>query len=99
MAADHLRSGLARTLHRRFVIVDDEADVPSTVRRLRPACLERDELVAEVDEGHVPAPPAKLQLAKDPLEELECLVDRAHLDCDVVDAHWTCHGTSVAAAV
>ena len=54
------------------------------VRRLRAARLERDELVAEVDEGHAPAAAAERQLAEDPLEEGECLVDRAHLDGDVV---------------
>ena len=63
------------------------------------ARLERDELVAEVDEGHVPAAAAQRQLAEDRLEERECLVDRAHLDGDVVDADSPRHGTSVAAAV
>ena len=84
MAADHLRSGVARPLHRRLLVVDDEADVAPAVGRLRPPCLEGDELVAEIDERHVPASATELQLAEDPLEELECLVDRADLDGDVV---------------
>ena len=99
MAADHLRAGLARPLHRRLLVVDDEADVAAAVRRLRSARLERDELVAEVDEGHVPAAAAQLQLAEDRLEERERLVDRAHLDGDVVDADRARHGTSLAGAV
>ena len=96
---DHLRAGLARPLHCCLLVVDHEADVASTVRRLRPACLERDELVAEIDEGHVPAASAQRQLPEDRLEERERLVDRAYLDGDVVDADRLRHGTSVATAV
>jgi hypothetical protein len=60
-------------------------EVPAVVGRLTSALLQGDELVAEVDEGHLPAATAERQLAEDPLEELECLVDGAHLDGDVVD--------------
>ena len=47
--------------------------------------LERDELVAQVDEGHAPGPPAQRHVAEDPLEERERLVHVADLDRDVVD--------------
>ena len=99
MPADHLRARVACPLHRRLLVVDDKADVAPAVRRLRTARLERDELVADVDEGHAPAAAAQPELAEDRFEEGKCVVDRADLDGNVVDAHRAWHGTRVAAAV
>ena len=59
MAADHPRARLARAPHDLGLVVDDEAVVPGRDRL--GGALERDELVAEVDEGHRPAPPAELE--------------------------------------
>ena len=58
--------------------------------------LERDELIAEIDEGHPAALPAKLESVDDAAEEREHLVDVPHLDRDVVDADESRHRTSVA---
>ena len=48
--------------------------------------LERDELVAQVDERHAAAAPAQLEVIDELPEELEHLVEVADLDGDVVDA-------------
>ncbi len=47
--------------------------------------LERDELVAEVDERHGAAPPTEVESIDEAPEELQHLVDVADLDGDVVD--------------
>ena len=54
----------------------------------RPArsSLERDELVAEIDEGHAAAASAQLQIVHQLPEELEHRVEVPDLDGDVVDA-------------
>ena len=65
------------------------------VRRLRPSFRERDELVADVDEGHAPGAAAELEV-EDPAVELECVVDAPDLERDVVDANEPWHGTSLA---
>src|SRR5919197_2359430 len=77
---------------RRLLVVDDEAEVPVRVGRLRAAGGERDELVAHVDEGHPAGAPAQLELEDAPVE-LERLLDIAHLERDVVQADEpsTCH--------
>ena len=59
--------------------------MPLVVRGLRPRRAQREELVAEVDEGHAVAdPPAQLE-REDPPVPLERGVDVADLEGDVVD--------------
>ena len=58
---------------------------------------ERDELVAEVDEGHARAAPAQLHVVEDPPEERDRLVDVADLDREVVDADESRHERRVTA--
>src|SRR5262245_49377414 len=94
VVAEHRGACLACPVEGLLAVVDDEADVAISVRRLRPAGREGDELVAEVDEGHPPAATAERQLAEDLLQEGERLVDVADLDGDVVDADRAGHGTS-----
>jgi hypothetical protein len=55
------------------------------VGRLGAALGEREELVAQVDEGHPRHPSAQLDL-EDAAIERERLVEVAHVECDVVDA-------------
>ena len=77
----------ARRAHGRkrgFFVLDDEADVPVAVGRLSSLTRESDELVADVDEGHVSRPPAERDV-EDPPVELERLVYVVDLDGDVVD--------------
>jgi Ca2+-binding RTX toxin-like protein len=54
------------------------------VRRLPAPLRERDELVAEVDEGR-PARPATERQLEDPAVELKCLVDVADFERNVID--------------
>jgi hypothetical protein len=60
--------------------------VTGRVRRLRPALHERDELVAELDEGRVAVAldPSELE---EPAVELDRGVDVADLQRDMVDAY------------
>jgi len=65
------------------------------LRSLRSALGDRDELVAQVDEGHArrPAPQPELE---DPAVELERVVDALDLERNVVDADEPRHGRSLA---
>src|SRR5262249_10442420 len=82
---------LARTLAHRFLVVDDETEVPVVVRPLPAALRERDELVAEIDERHAAHPTAQLHVAEESLPERERLVEVAALERDVVDADRMSH--------
>ena len=64
------------------------------VDTLRTPLGERDELVAHVDERHPAAAPPQLEVEQAAVE-LERLVDRAHLERDVVDADRAGHSPSV----
>jgi hypothetical protein len=86
VVADHLRPGVAGGGERAIAVVDDETDVARLVRGLTPAVREREELVAHVDERHAPPVPAAQPDVEDPPVEVECLVEVADLDRDVVDA-------------
>src|SRR5262249_6333866 len=74
-----LDAGLLERAAGRLLVVDDEAEMPMSVGRLRPAFGERDELVADVDEGHASAASSELEV-EDPSVELERLVDAADLE-------------------
>ena len=65
--------GFTCSAHDFRLIVDDEPVVPGR-DGLRSA-LERDELVAEVDERHASAATAQLEAVDEASEELEHLVD------------------------
>jgi len=60
--------------------------VPLVVRALPPAGGDRDELVAQVDEGHPRYAAAQLE-REQPSVEGKRLVDVADLERDVVDPH------------
>jgi hypothetical protein len=63
--------------------------VTTVVRGLSPTLLQRQKLIAEVNEGHVLAFPAKLE-SEDPSIERQRLVDIAHFEGDVVETDGTC---------
>jgi catechol 2,3-dioxygenase-like lactoylglutathione lyase family enzyme len=90
-----LDAGVNERLARRLLVVDDETEVARPIRGLRSPLGERDELVAQIDEGHAPGAAAKLEL-EDPAVELECFVDAPDLERDVVDADESGHGSSLA---
>ena len=92
---DHPSSRLARAADDLRLVVDDEAVV--TRGHGRGGLLERDELVAEIDERHVPTPPAQVEPIDELPEELEHLVQVADLDGDVVDADEPRHASTVSA--
>ena len=82
----HLHHGrLERAPHLRLV-VDDEPEVATVVARLLAALGERDELVAQVEEGHARRPAAQLEGEQPPVEG-QRLLEVADLERDVVDAH------------
>ena len=93
-----LRAGIGERLARRLLVVDDQTEVTAAVRRLSSALRERDELVADVDEGHVRRASTELEI-EDPAVELERVVDALDLERDVVDPDESRHGTSVASGV
>jgi hypothetical protein len=84
------------TLSHRFLVVDDEPEVATAVGRLGSALLERDELVAQIDERHPGAPAAKLERPEDPLPERKRLLEVANLERDMVDPDRACHDSSLA---
>ena len=84
--AGYLRAGFARRRHHRLDVVDDQPEVTVRVRRLGPALGQREELVTQVDERHPARAAAHRQRPEDSLEKRQRLVDRADLECDVVDA-------------
>ena len=90
MIADHPRACLSGTTHDLGLVVDDEPVVPGRDRL--GGALEREELVAHVDEGHRTAPPSQLEAVDDAPEELDHRVEVADLDGDVVDADEARHG-------
>ena len=82
-AGEDAGAGLLQRAPGSFEIVDDQPDVPVRVGLLGTAGRQRDELVAHVDEGHVP-PAAAQREVEDPSVELEGLVDIADLHRYVV---------------
>ncbi len=81
--ADHAHACLARPADDFRLVVHDEPVVPRRDRLGGP--LERDELVAEVDERHSSTPAAQLHPVDEAPEEVEHLVEISDLDGDVVD--------------
>ena len=69
-----------------LLVVDDEAEVAAVVGRLAAALGERQELVAHVDERHARSAAAELECEQAAVE-IECLVEVADLERDVVDAY------------
>src|SRR3954469_15476529 len=69
---------------RRFLVLDHQAEVAAAGRGGIWRLLQREELVAEVDEGHAIFAAAKLE-AEEVSVEIERLVDVPHLDCDMVE--------------
>ena len=87
-----LDAGVYECLAGRLLVIDDEAEVPRLIGRLGSSGRQRDELVADVDEGHAPCAAAKLEV-KDPAVELEGVLDALDLERDVVDADEPRHGS------
>jgi hypothetical protein len=98
VVADHLGTGLPCGRERSRSVVDDEPDVALGVGRLRTPFGQREELIAHVHERHSAAAAAQLDL-EDAAEEVDCFVQVADLDRDVVDPEKPRHRTSVASAV
>jgi hypothetical protein len=68
-----------------LLVVDDEPEVPGLVWRLGSSCCERDELIAQVDEGHrSPRSAAELELEEASIPG-ERFLDVADLERNVVD--------------
>src|SRR5207245_2319129 len=76
------------------LVVDDESEVPLAIDMRRRIAREREELVAHVDERHPAAAAAQLELEELPVPR-ERLVDRAHLECHMVDADELRHPETV----
>ena len=91
VAAEDLDAGLAGGGEHRGAVVDDEAEVALAVGLAVRALGEREELVAHVDERHPADPAAQLDLEQTSVES-QRLVERADLECDVIDTDRTSHG-------
>ena len=68
-----------------FLVVDDEAEVSAVVGALCPPFLEREELVAEVDEGSGVAPAAQGEVEQATVER-QRLVNVTDLEGNVIEA-------------
>ena len=68
------------------LVVDDEAEMTAIVRGLPSSRLERQELIAQVDEGRTLAPTSQLEVEQAAVER-ERLVDVSDLECDMVQTH------------
>src|SRR6185369_10782178 len=68
-----------------FLVLDHQAEMAAAGRRGVGRFLQREEMVAEVDEGHARLLAAKLQ-GEELAVEIECLVDVADLDRNMVEA-------------
>src|SRR5262252_3743524 len=77
--------GRERAPHRVFV-VDDQSEMTAAVGRLRAALLQREELVAQVDERRGLALAAQLELEQTAIKG-QRLVDIADLQRDMVETH------------
>jgi hypothetical protein len=67
------------------LVVDDEPEMATVVRRLFASFLKGKELVAQVDERHILLP-AKLELEYPPVER-ERFLDIAHLERNVIETY------------
>src|SRR5262249_12264268 len=85
-AGQHLDASRLQGAPRRLLVVDHQAEMAAVVGRLLAALLERDELIAEVDEGHGLALAAQLEREKLAIER-QRLLDVADLERDMVEAH------------
>src|SRR5262245_61033520 len=84
-ARENLRSRRRQRLPHRLLVVDDEPKVAVRVRRSGAAAHERQELIAEVDEGGAGGAAAEAELEQAAVE-LEGAVEVLDLEGDVVDA-------------
>ena len=80
----HVVRGFERGAHR-LLVVDDEPEVAPVVRALLAPLGQREELVAQVDEGHAGRDAPQVQL-EEPAVELQRLVDAVDLERYVVDS-------------
>ncbi len=67
-----------------LLVVHHEPEMATVVRRLAAALLQREELVAQVDEGHVLAFPAQLEVEEAGVKRQRCL-DIAHFKRHVIE--------------
>src|SRR5262249_7802851 len=72
-------------------VVDDQTEVSMLAPRLDGVLEESDELVTEVDESHVARLAAQLQLREERAPELECLLEAADVERDMIDPQHTSH--------
>ena len=70
----------------RVLVIDYKPEMATVVWRLFAPFLKREELVAQINERHVPVPPAKLEL-KYPRVERQCFLDIAHFERNVIETH------------
>ena len=79
-----LDTGLGKGLAHRLFVIDHQPEMPPVICRLRPAFLQREELIAKIDKSGVFAIPPQLELEQAAVEG-QCLFDVADLECDVVE--------------
>src|SRR5207245_2688154 len=80
-----LHARLGQRLADRLLVIDHEAEMTAVVGGLGTALLERDELVAEIDEGRILALAAKLEIEQAAVER-QSLLDITDLESDMIEA-------------
>src|SRR5262245_66302323 len=68
----------------RILVIDHESEMPAVVGSLLAALLQRDELVAEIDERHGLATAAKLEVEQAAIER-QRLIDIPDLESDMIE--------------
>src|SRR4051812_37858170 len=88
-ARQRLDTRLGQRLADCFLVVDHESEMATVIGRLRSAFLQREELVAEIDEGRSAALAAKLEVEQATVER-QRLFDIADLEGDMIEADCAC---------
>src|SRR5262245_9612474 len=82
----HLHPRFAQRNPHSLLVIHDKPEMPPIIRRLPPAFLQSQELIAKIDEGGVFALAAQLEL-KEAAVERQRLIDVTHLERDVIEAN------------
>src|ERR1044072_4337765 len=102
-ARQRIDGGVSHRLADSALVVDHEAKVAAVVSGLGTTFLQREELVAQIDEGRGVALAPKLELEQSTVES-QSLFDIADLESDMIETNGACfswlgHGNSPAACL
>jgi hypothetical protein len=83
-AGQRFDTGSGQRLADRLLVIDHETEMAAVVCRLFTTLLQREELIAEIDEGRCLALAAKLEIEQAAVER-QSRIDIADLESDVIE--------------